>query len=230
MRVNPGVVAIVLAYVVVAIFAPLYRQPLGEKALAAGFPAELFLTLLGVSLLFMQAEANGTLACVSHAADRLTAGFRCTLPIVFFVLALAIGTLGPGNIAIAGLVARMAMAADQRAGISPLVMALLVGHGRWAAACTFAVGEELTPSGVVLPAFLPMVKDIATAQPGSNPLNLALAVLVGGNLVDMSPLSTIGALCLAAPPECDRRKLFHQLFAWGFAMAFVGAVISWVCF
>lgn len=86
-------------------------------------------------------------------------------------------------------------------------------------------------TGVVLPVFLPLVKDIAASHSLSNPLGLALAVLVGGNLVDMSPLSTIGAICLAASPvDCDRRLLFNQLLAWGFAMAVVGAVISWVCF
>jgi di/tricarboxylate transporter len=86
-------------------------------------------------------------------------------------------------------------------------------------------------TGVVLPAFLPMVKDITAAEQGSDPLGLALAVLVGGNLVDMSPLSTIGALCLAsAPANSDRRSLFNQLLLWGFAMAVVGALISWICF
>jgi hypothetical protein len=38
-------------------------------------------------------------------------------------------------------------------------------------------------------------------------------------------------LCLAAAPEeGNRRKLFQQLLAWGFAMAGVGAAISWICF
>lgn len=86
-------------------------------------------------------------------------------------------------------------------------------------------------TGVVLPVFLPLVKDIAASHSLSNPLGLALAVLVGGNLVDMSPLSTIGAICLAASPVgCDRKLLFNQLLAWGFAMAVVGAVLSWGCF
>jgi di/tricarboxylate transporter len=86
-------------------------------------------------------------------------------------------------------------------------------------------------TGVVLPVLLPLVKDIAASHSLSNPLGLALAVLVVGNLVDMSPLSTIGAICLAAAPvDCDRRRLFNQLLAWGFAMAAGGAVISWVCF
>jgi di/tricarboxylate transporter len=83
-------------------------------------------------------------------------------------------------------------------------------------------------TGVVLPAFLPMVKDLAAVHPENDPLGLAVSVLIGGNLVDMSPLSTIGALCLAAAPAgVDRRMLFNQLLAWGFAMSVVGAVVCW---
>jgi hypothetical protein len=75
-----------------------------------------------------------------------------------------------------------------------------------------------------------MVKEIAHSS-GGNPLALALSVLVGGNLVDMSPLSTIGALCLAGSPEgVDRRALFNQLFAWGFALALAGALGCWLAF
>ncbi len=80
-------------------------------------------------------------------------------------------------------------------------------------------------SGVVLPAFLPMVKDVAERLPGSSPLALALSVIVAGHLVDSSPLSTIGALCIAgAGVQEDRRRLFLKVLAWGLAMAGVGAV------
>lgn len=86
-------------------------------------------------------------------------------------------------------------------------------------------------TAVVLPAFLPMVKDLAALTPGSDPLGLAQSVLVGGNLVDMSPFSTIGALCIAGTPlTVDRRVLFNQLLAWGFALAIIGALLCWVWF
>ncbi|MBI3839966.1 MAG: hypothetical protein HY288_18750 [Planctomycetia bacterium] len=51
-RANPGVVAIALAWAIAVFAAPWFGQPLGIQALVAGFPADLFLTLLGVSLLF----------------------------------------------------------------------------------------------------------------------------------------------------------------------------------
>lgn len=76
-----------------------------------------------------------------------------------------------------------------------------------------------------------MVKSLGELQPTADPLSLALSVLVGGNLVDMSPLSTIGALCIAGSPAgVDRRTLFNQLIAWGFAQAVVGAILCWVWF
>jgi hypothetical protein len=33
---------------------------------------------------------------------------------------------------------------------------------------------------------------------------------IGGHLVDVSPLSTIGALCIASAGAADPRKLFNQ--------------------
>ena len=101
-RVNPGVVAIVLAWAIVALAGPWFNSSLGLKALWEAFPGELFLTLLGVSLLFSQAEANGTLVRVADAAQQLCGGNKGLLPIMFFVLALGLGTAGPGNIAVAG--------------------------------------------------------------------------------------------------------------------------------
>jgi len=60
---------------------------------------------------------------------------------------------------------------------------------------------------------------------------IAASMNVGGHLVDVSPLSTIGALCIASVPSGDMsRKLFNQLLAWGMSMTVAGAVICWVLF
>ena len=86
-------------------------------------------------------------------------------------------------------------------------------------------------SGVVLPAFLPTVPGIVERIGGGDALGIASAMNVGGHLVDLSPLSTLGALCLAAlPPSVDVRHVFNQLLAWGLSMTVVGAVICWVLF
>jgi di/tricarboxylate transporter len=95
---------------------------------------------------------------------------------------------------------------------------------------TGAVSVYSSTSGVVLPAFLPTVPGLA-ARLGAEPMSIASSMYVGGHLVDLSPLSTIGALCIAAlPPEADAKKLFNQLLAWGLSMMLVGAVICWVLF
>jgi len=84
--------------------------------------------------------------------------------------------------------------------------------------------------GVVLPTFLPTVPGLAERL-GADALAIASSINVGGHLVDVSPLSTIGALCVAAAaPSEDRRVLFNKVLAWGLSMAIVGAVVCWVFF
>ena len=93
---------------------------------------------------------------------------------------------------------------------------------------TGAVSVYSSTSGVVLPAFLPTVPGLAERL-GVEPLSIAASMYVGGHLVDLSPLSTIGALCIAAlPNEADAKKLFNQLLWWGLSMMVVGAVICWM--
>jgi di/tricarboxylate transporter len=96
---------------------------------------------------------------------------------------------------------------------------------------TAVVSVYSSTSGVVLPAFLPTVPGLVERMGGGDPLAIASAMNVGGHLVDLSPLSTIGALCLAAlPPSADAPKVFNQLLAWGLSMTVVGALICWVLF
>ncbi len=84
-------------------------------------------------------------------------------------------------------------------------------------------------SGVVLPAFLPMVPDLAARLGGLPPLPIAWSMNIGASLVDLSSLSTVGALFIAgAAPGSDSRALFNGLLAWGLSMALVGAALSWI--
>jgi hypothetical protein len=54
---------------------------------------------------------------------------------------------------------------------------------------------------------------------------------VGASLVDLSSLSTVGALFMAgAAPGSDTRKLFNALLAWGLSMSVVGGVLCWGLF
>lgn len=86
-------------------------------------------------------------------------------------------------------------------------------------------------SAVVLPAFLPTVPGIASKLGIMSNAAIAMTMNVSGHLVDVSPLSTIGALCVASlPPGYNSKRLFNQLLAWGLSMTVVAAVICWLFF
>jgi di/tricarboxylate transporter len=91
---------------------------------------------------------------------------------------------------------------------------------------TGAISLYSSTSGVVLPAFLPTVPGVVEQLGGGDPLAISLSINVGSSLVDVSPLSTLGALCVAAVADTGQgHVLFRQLLAWGLAMALVGALI-----
>lgn len=380
-RLNVGVVAIPLAWA-----AGVYAGGTVENILA-GFPASLFVTLAGVTLLFATADTNGT---VLQLAARLTAragGRARLLPGVFFLIACALSTLGPGAVPAVALIAPLAMATAGAAAVPPFLTALMVGNGAnagnlspfsavgiiannrmaavglgghewkvwaanflahalvaavayawlvravpprtaeaparpapftWPQSLTLAViggwiavvvifsaplglaafaasaviiaaraadeslalkampwsaivmvcgvamlvttveragGLDLftsvlarmaTPStlngviafvtgvistcsstsGVVLPTFLPTVPGLVRQVGGGDPLAVALSINVGSSLVDVSPLSTIGAICVAAVSDPEAaRDLFRRMLIWGIAMTAVGALL-----
>ncbi len=382
-RINVGVLAVALAWPI-----GLYGAGWKVDALMATFPSSLFLTLLGVTLLFGIAQTNGTMASVTHSAVRLCRGSAAMLPLLFFCLACVISTCGPGAIATVALLAPLAMGIAARAKVPVLLTALMVGNGAnagnlspisavgaivqtlmakaglgghagsvlaanfaahalaalaawslfggpallkggriettevtapferrhlltlavgaaWIAAvivwkvnpglAAFAAASVLvftglgddsamvksvpwavilmvcgvsvligvlektggmdlfttmlaqiaTPntvngtiafvtglistysstSGVVYPAFLPAVPGLVQKLGGGNPLQIALSINIGAAIVDVSPLSTIGALCIAAIPAGeDSKKLFRSLLLWGFSMTVAGAL------
>jgi len=91
---------------------------------------------------------------------------------------------------------------------------------------TGLISTYSSTSAVVLPTFLPTVPGLVQQVGGGNPLAVALSINVGASIVDVSPLSTLGALCVAAVEDADRaRDLFRKLMLWGFSMAVVGALL-----
>ncbi len=391
--VNLGILSIALALIVGSVVGGIK-----VSQIVAGFPAGLFLTLLGVTLFFSQARANGTLDRISVFAVTIARGRAGVIPVVFFVLALMFASIGPGNIAAVALLAPLAMAAAGRAGVPAFLMAIMVCCGANAGALSpfaptgviagglmaniglentkwinyfsllaaqstvgfagyFALGgmrllfasnsgnalepapqapsltwqqkltltlmivlvlsvllfkiditigafvcaavlslaraadekealsampwnvilmvcgvtiligvaektggmEMLTTllsslstpnsvtavmafvtglisvysssSGVVLPAFLPTIPGLIGKLGGGDAFAIASSINVGAHLVDVSPLSTLGALCIAnAAPDVDRKRLFNQMLAWGLSMCLVGALICYVFF
>jgi di/tricarboxylate transporter len=381
-RINVGVIAIPLAWAV-----GLYAG-LGAETVLGGFPGSLFVTLAGVTLLFGLAEANGTIHLLVQQMMGLARGRNHLVPVLLFLIAGTIATLGPGAIVAVALVAPIATALGRRAGIPAFLTALMVTNGAnagnlsplsavgiiagnrmaaaglgihpgkvfaanflahvavgagaylllirhatpapeadsagaarsmsgsqkltiaivavWIAAvvgvrapiglAAFAaaaaiivlgLGDEAaafkrvpwsaivmvcgmtmlvvmvektggmdvftallarlarpdtlngviafvtgvistysSTSAVVLPTFLPIVPRLVQQVGGGDPLAVALSINVGASLVDVSPLSTLGALCVAAVAEPDEaRALFRKLMVWGLSMAIVGALL-----
>lgn len=86
---------------------------------------------------------------------------------------------------------------------------------------------------VVYPTMMPMCVDIAKSVGGVDPLALIAAVGVGGSLAGVSPLSTGGALILAAMGSSkkdfnkeEQNKVFIQLFIMSAVGLLVIAVVS----
>ena len=137
---NVGVLALALAWIV-----GVYLGSMSLNDVLSGFPVQLFLTLAGVTLMFTQAQLNGTLDRVAHAAVRICRGNAGLIPVMFFVLGSIIASLGPGNVATAAMLAPMAMAVATRAAIPPFLMAIMVGNGAQSGALS-----PVAPTGIIV--------------------------------------------------------------------------------
>src|SRR5690348_3069646 len=92
-RINVGFVAVVAAWII-----GVYIAGMKPDAVLAGFPASLFLTLAGVTLLFAIAEVNQSLAAAATRAFRLARGNAHVLPVMFFALGFVVSAVGPGAV------------------------------------------------------------------------------------------------------------------------------------
>jgi Na+/H+ antiporter NhaD/arsenite permease-like protein len=97
------------------------------------------------------------------------------------------------------------------------------------AGITGVVSIFSSSSGVVLPTFMPLVPGLIERLGGGDLWRMVIAIDIGSHMVDVSPLSTLGALCLAALPEtANKQSVFRGLLLWGFAMAAVAALLALV--
>ncbi|MFI0464212.1 SLC13 family permease [Saccharopolyspora sp. 5N102] len=97
--------------------------------LFAGFPGDLFATLVGVTLLFAIAKANGTVDWLIHSGVRAVRGRIALIPWVMFLvtsLLTMVGAVVPGAVA---MMAPIGMNFATRYRINPLLMGLLIING-----------------------------------------------------------------------------------------------------
>ena len=139
-RLNVGILSLAFAWIV-----GVYFGSMSLNEVLAGFPVQLFLTLAGVTLLFAQAQLNGTLDKLAHHAVGLCRGNVGFIPVMFFVLGAGIATLGPGNVATAAMLAPMAMMVAARAGVPLFLMAIMVGNGAQSGALS-----PFAPTGIIV--------------------------------------------------------------------------------
>ena len=85
--------------------------------------------MTGVTLLFAQSQANGTLDKVAAQAVRLCRGNSGLIPIAYFLIGVLLSSIGPGSIATAALVIPVAMATAVSAEIPLFLMAIMAGCG-----------------------------------------------------------------------------------------------------
>ena len=122
---------------------------------------------------------------------------------------------------------------DKAGGLNFLVevMASVAGPTTicfWTAFVPAVISAYSSSSGVVMPMFLPMTPGLVELT-GGDPIAIISAIDVGSHLVDTSPLSTLGALCIAsAGEEEDKGVLFRKLLIWGLSMSIVSGIVCYV--
>ena len=139
-RLNVGILSLAFAWIV-----GVYFGGMRLDEVIGGFPIQLFLTLAGVTLLFTQAQLNGTLDKLAQGAVGLCRGNVGLIPVMFFILGCGIASLGPGNVATAAMLAPMAMMVAARAGIPLFLMAIMVGNGAQSGALS-----PFAPTGIIV--------------------------------------------------------------------------------
>ena len=150
--INIGVVSLAFAFGI-ALFSP----ELGVGEVSGFLPSELILMLIGVTLTFGMIRANGTLDRMAARAVFAARKYPAILPLFFFLLTFVLSAIGPGNIAATAVIAPIGMAAASRAGISPMLMAIMICTGANAGAFS-----PVAPTGVINTGLL---RDIGITDP-----------------------------------------------------------------
>jgi len=108
------------------------------------WPVRLFFTTFGITLLFSIAKLNGTLEKISKTIIAQSRGKKVLIPLIFYVLALILASVGPGNISTSALLLPIGLAIAYSANISILMMSTLIITGSIAGGLS-----PLAPNGIV---------------------------------------------------------------------------------
>jgi hypothetical protein len=79
--------------------------------------------------------------------------------------------------------------------------------------------------GVVSPIVTPIAID-----PMLSPIGVITAIAISSSVVDVSPMSTSGALLMASAQPKDERMVFRALLLWAIAMISIVPLLVWLIF
>ncbi len=192
--VNMGALAFVAAFVIGG-------WVVGEEVpdeVLEGFPADLFIILVGVTYLFAIAKNNGTVDWLVQAAVRLVRGRVALIPWVMFVVISILTAFGAVVPAAVAIIAPVGLSFARRHGINPVLMSLLIINGASAGGFSpISIFGAIT-NGVVERSGLP-----------GSPLGLFLASYVFNFLLSIVVFFMFGGRDLLhrrAGPEFDDRS------------------------
>lgn len=122
--INMGAVAFALAFLIGTVF-----LGMAAEQIIAGFPGDLFITLVGITYLFAIAQKNGTIDLLVHHAVRAVRGHVAAIPWVMFAMAALLTAVGAVSPAAVAILAPVALQFARQYRINPLMIGLLVIHG-----------------------------------------------------------------------------------------------------
>jgi di/tricarboxylate transporter len=100
-----------------------------DKEILAEFPANIVLTIIGVTYFFSMAQRNGSIDIIVQTCVRLVRGKTMLLPWVFFLLAAALTALGTFSPAAVALLAPAALGLAYESRIHPVLMGAFIING-----------------------------------------------------------------------------------------------------
>ena len=169
--INMGTLGFVAAFLVGTV-----AVGMSTEDIIAGFPSELFLTLVGVTYLFAIAQNNGTVDLMIRGAVHLVRGRVAFIPWVMFGitgLLTAFGALGPAAVAV---IAPIALGFAKQYRINALLMGMMVIHGAQAGGFSPISIYGVTVNSIVAKAEL--MNSPLTLFLGSLVFNAAIGVLL----------------------------------------------------
>ncbi|MGI9327623.1 MAG: SLC13 family permease [Pseudomonadales bacterium] len=214
---NVGIVAFVVAFL-----GGTWLLDLSAADILAGFPDQMFLLLVGVTLLLATAQLNGTVDWVVTNLVSLANGRLAALPWVLFATALLTSSMGPGA---APALFVIGVGFIRRYGLNPLLVAAMIIHGNQSGAYS-----PVAPYGVVIGQLAEssqLTYSAVAMYLGVIGFHIALAAVVyftlgGGKLIGMSVPATTGAAGEAAERSATPLQYATLL---GFLALLIGVLI-----